>query len=273
MCEARHLVTIWVIAWLCILGDGVRIRTNCLQLLPRNFWNQTVYNETSQRLQLNFDYSSNTKLSKCLNLTRSDTKYKLQLFRVSDYESQQCCDLQCSSANMFKEEDVGQLVIGDKANNVSFHYVKGKYFLRLVRVVSEGGGTCEEGSFSSCSSMCSPMLTMGGISGDKDTCSDLPDTNSTNIMEVVINQSFQDTVEPSQCQFEIEMTFPVCHVIHSYSTANVSSVEVPLNFSCSELDILDWDNFQVSLVNNDSIMIIRVQYIWLPNLLAYTQKQ
>ena len=200
-CQKR-LVTIWVIAWLSILGDGVRIRTNCLQLLPRNFWNQTVYNETSQRLLLNFDHSSNSKLSKCLNLTRSDTNYKLQLYRVSDYESQQCCDLQCSSATLFQEEDVGQMLLGDKANNVSFHYVKGKYFLRLVRVVSEGGGTCEEGSFSSCSSMCSPMLTMGGV-GDKDMCS-TGLTDTTNItdttMEVVINQSYQESLEQSQCR-------------------------------------------------------------------------
>ena len=260
MSPASYFVTIWVIAWLSILGsDGVRIRTNCLQLLPRDFWNQTIYNDSTQQLFLHFDQSSNSKLSKCLNLTGLDTTYKLQLLRVSDYESQQCCDLQCASWSNYQEENVKQL-IDSHQKNVSFSYVKGKYFLRLVRVVTEGGGTCEEGSFSSCSSMCSPMLSMGGVRG-LDTCeaeeiNNSSDASVSDDLEVVINQSYQDTEQV--CLFEFEILFPVCHVIQSYSTVNISSVEVPLNFSCSELDILDWDNFQVRvvLVNNVSIMII-----------------
>ena len=43
-----------------------------------------------------------------------------------------------------------------------------------------------------------------------------------------------------------------------YAAVNVSTVEVPLNFSCSDLDILDWDNFEVVIVNV-SIMIIQVR--------------
>ena len=51
----------------------------------------------------------------------------------------------------------------------------------------------------------------------------------------------------------------VCGPLLPYAAVNVSTVEVPLNFSCSDLDILDWDNFEVVIVNV-SIMIIQVRY-------------
>ena len=68
-------------------------------------------------------------------------------------------------------------------------------------------------------------------------------------------ESYQDTDQV--CNFEFDISFPVCHAVQSYSSVNVSNVEVPLNFSCSDLEILDWDNFQV---NNVSIMIIYPRY-------------
>ena len=237
----RHtgLVTIWVIAWLCLtvmVADSVKTR-NCLQLIPRDFWNQTVFNDSSQQLLVDFDPSSNARLVKCLNLTKSGTDYRLQLVSVGqDEEDRGCCDLECASASVYQVRDVKELVIG-RESSVTFDYVQGRYFLRLVRVVSEGGGTCEEGSFSSCSSMCGRMESWGKAGGE---CGN----NSETDMEVVINQSYQDSEQV--CTFELDISLALCHDIHPYSRVNVSNVEVPLNFSCSSMDLLDWDNFEVT---------------------------
>ena len=239
---SRHsgLVTIWVIAWLCLtvmVADSVKTR-NCLQLIPRDFWNQTVYNDSSQQLFVDFDPSSNTRLVKCLNLTKSGTDYRLQLVSVGqDEEDRGCCDLECASASVYQARDLRELVSAQESN-VSFGYVRGRYFLRLVRVISEGGGTCEEGSFSSCSSMCGRAESWGGLGGAGD-CG-----NTTTDMEVVINQSYQD--EEQMCNFELDMSLALCHDIQPYSRVNVSNVEVPLNFSCASMDLLDWDNFEVT---------------------------
>ena len=239
---SRHsgLFTIWVIAWLCLtvmVADSVKTR-NCLQLIPRDFWNQTVYNDSSQQLFVDFDPSSNTRLVKCLNLTKSGTDYRLQLVSVNqDEEDRGCCDLECSSASVYQARDLRDLVSG-RESTVSFGYVKGRYFLRLVRVISEGGGTCEEGSFSSCSSMCGRMVTWGQAGAGE--CGN----SSSSDMEVIINQSYQDTEQV--CTFELDISLAVCHDIQPYSRVNVSNVEVPLNFSCASMDLLDWDNFEVT---------------------------
>ena len=134
-------------------------------------------------------------------------------------------------------QDVKEVVMS-RVSVVSFQYVRGRHFLRLVRVTSEGGGTCEEGSFSSCSSMCGRAESWGGLGGAGD-CG-----NTTTDMEVVINQSYQD--EEQVCNFELDMSLALCHDIQPYSRVNVSNVEVPLNFSCSDMDLLDWDNFEVT---------------------------
>ena len=237
----RHsgLVTIWVIAWLCLtvmVADSVKTR-NCLQLIPRDFWNQTVYNDSSQQLFVDFDPSSNARLVKCLNLTKSGTDYRLQLVSVGQEEEDRgCCDLECASASVYQVRDVKELVMG-RESGVTFDYVQGRYFLRLVRVVSEGGGTCEEGSFSSCSSMCGRMEAWGKAGGE---CGN---TSSSDV-EVIINQSYQDSEQV--CSFELDISLALCHAIHPYSRVNVSNVEVPLNFSCSSMDLLDWDNFEVT---------------------------
>ena len=89
MSRNSGLVTIWVIAWLCLLvmvADSVKTR-NCLQLIPRDFWNKTVYNDSSQQLFVAFNQSSNAKLVKCLNLTKSGTDYRLQLVSVNEDEA------------------------------------------------------------------------------------------------------------------------------------------------------------------------------------------
>ena len=78
----------------------------------------------------------------------------------------------------------------------------------------------------------------GGLGGAGD-CG-----NTTTDMEVVINQSYQD--EEQVCNFELDMSLALCHDIQPYSRVNVSNVEVPLNFSCSDMDLLDWDNFEVT---------------------------
>ena len=70
------------------------------------------------------------------------------------------------------------------------------------------------------------------------------DNSSSNDMEVIMNQSYQDTEQV--CTFELDISLAVCHDIHPYSRVNVSNVEVPLNFSCSDMDLLDWDNFEVT---------------------------
>ena len=134
-------------------------------------------------------------------------------------------------------QDLRDLVSG-RESTVSFGYVRGRYFLRLVRVISEGGGTCEEGSFSSCSSMCGRMVTWGQAGPGE--CGN----SSSSDMEVIINQSYQDTEQV--CTFELDISLAVCHAIQPYSRVNVSNVEVPLNFSCASMDLLDWDNFEVT---------------------------
>ena len=84
---------------------------------------------------------------------------------------------------------------------------------------------------------------------------DTPPANTT-ADTVVINQSYHDQDEV--CTFEISAMVAVCGPLLPYAAVNVSTVEVPLNFSCSDLDILDWDNFEVVIVNV-SIMIIQVR--------------
>ena len=254
MSHQTRFITIWTIAWLCLLvleADSIKTR-NCLQLIQRNFWNDSEYDQVSQQLFLQFNNSFSPKLRKCLDLTKPGTAYKLQLVSVGEEQTGSCCDLECPSSNIFIEEDVTDMVRSN-ASHVTFQYVTGRYFMRLVRVVSEGGGTCEEGSFSSCSSLCGPMVQYSDTVPDEcqPGTTNTSDTNNNDNFEVVINQSYQEADQ--LCNFEFDISFPVCHVIHTYSSVNVSSVEVPLNFTCSELDILDWDNFEVV---NVSIMII-----------------
>ena len=58
---------------------------------------------------------------------------------------------------------------------------------------------------------------------------------------------------------------PLIFLKHWWTFSNIQIVfvaklmlQVPVNYSCSELDILDWENFEVV---NVSIMIIWLQYI------------
>ena len=247
MFRAPSLTTIWVIAWV-VLAAAARtsVTTNCLQLVSRDFWNHTVYEETSQQLSVHFNQSNN-KLRRCLNVTRADTTYLLQLVQAGAGAGAQCCDMECGAAVQ------DQLPLA--AHTAVFRYVRGNYFLRLVRVTSEGGGTCEEGSFSSCSSVCGPAAQYGPAPCPAPAL-DTPPANTT-ADTVVINQSYHDQDEV--CTFEISAVVAVCGPLLPYAAVNVSTVEVPLNFSCSDLDILDWDNFEVVIVNV-SIMIIQVRY-------------
>ena len=144
--------------------------------------------------------SKNEAIFKCLNLTKSGTVYQLQLVSVASEQTGNCCDMECKTASVYHQEDVHDILLNDK-DIVPFHYVKGNYFLRLVRVVTEGGGTCEEGSFSSCSSICSPMLGFGDFIEDGvGTCPE--NTNSSDDHHVIINQSYQDTDQV--CNFEFD---------------------------------------------------------------------
>ena len=138
MLRQTSLVTIWVIAWISVMvieTDSVKLN-NCLQLIQRNFWNSSVYNSDSQQLFLQFNNSYNSKLNKCLGLTKPGTTYKLQLVSLGNEEPDRCCDLECPSSSIYIEEDVTDLV-HNNIHNVSFQYVTGRYFLRLVRVVNE----------------------------------------------------------------------------------------------------------------------------------------
>ena len=92
--------------------------------------------------------------------------------------------------------------------------------------LSKGGGTCEEGSFSSCSSFCGPAVQYGHseITVDCPDNTNNSDTINDDNFEVVINQSYQD--KDQMCNFEFDINFAVCHVIHSYSSVNISSVQV-----------------------------------------------
>ena len=252
MSRLTNLVTIWVIAWLGLLVMMVgsvkpsKININCLQFIPNHFWNRTVYSPASQELRLDYNLSSLAHLGKCLNQTAAGTEYRVQLVSVlpSDQERERCCDLQCESASRYYDQSLDQL------QSLTLGYVVGSFFLRLVRVVEEGGGTCEEGTFSSCSSLCSPVLQFGD--NDTDQCRDTlasPSNNvsSSNNYQLVINQSFRELDQT--CQFELELSFPVCYSIQSYSSAMVSLLEISLNQTCSDLDLMwDWQNSEVSSV-------------------------
>ena len=250
MSRLTNLVTIWVIAWLGLLVMMVgsvkpsKININCLQFIPHHFWNRTVYSPASQELQLEYNLSSLAHLAKCLNQTAAGTEYRVQLISVleSDGERERCCDLQCQSATRYYDQALEHL------QSLTLRYVLGPVFLRLVRVVEEGGGTCEEGTFSSCSSLCSPVLQFGD--NDTDQCRDaLVSSSSNNVSstnyDLVINQSFRELDQT--CQFELELSFPVCYSIQSYSSAMVSLLEISLNQTCSDLDLMwDWQNSEVS---------------------------
>ena len=251
MSRLTNLVTIWVIAWLGLLVIMVgsvtpsKININCLQFIPSHFWNRTVYDPRSQELQLDYNLSSLAHLRKCLDQTAAGTEYRVQLVSVleSDEERARCCDLQCQSAVRYYDLPLGQL------QSLRLGYVVGSVFLRLVRVVEEGGGTCEEGTFSSCSSLCSPVLQFGD--NDTDQCRDsLLVSSSNNVSspsnyDLIINQSFRELDQT--CQFELELSFPVCYSIQSYSSAKVSLLEISLNQTCSDVDLMwDWQNSEVS---------------------------
>ena len=257
MSRLSNLVTIWVIAWLCLLVIVVgsvkpgKISINCLQFIPRHFWNRSVYDQGAEQLHLDYKLSQLPHLAKCLNQTAAGTEYTVQLVAVAETDGgrESCCDMQCQSATIYHQVGLANILDSERQSNqtVSLSYVVGKFFIRLVRVVEEGGGTCEEGSFSSCSSVCSPVLQFGDI--DTQPCRDSQETSSASNVsssdhDVVINQSFHD--RDQTCQFEVEIFFPVCHSIQSYSSANVSLVEVSLNQSCSDLDLMwDWQNSEV----------------------------
>ena len=251
MSRLTNLVTIWVIAWLGLLVIMVgsvtpsKININCLQFIPSHFWNRTVYDPRSQELQLDYNLSSLAHLRKCLDQTAAGTEYRVQLVSVleSDEERARCCDLQCQSAVRYYDLPLGQL------QSLRLGYVVGSVFLRLVRVVEEGGGTCEEGTFSSCSSLCSPVLQFGD--NETDQCRDSQLVSSSNNVsspsnyDLIINQSFRELDQT--CQFELELSFPVCYSIQSYSSAKVSLVEISLNQTCSDVDLMwDWQNSEVS---------------------------
>ena len=248
MSRLTNLVTIWVIAWLGLLvmmtGSVTSTsKINCLQFIPKHFWNETVYDPRSQELQLSYNLSSLEHLGKCLNQTRAGTEYRVQLVSVveTDDERARCCDLQCQSATRYYDHPLEQL------QSLRLGYVVGSVFLRLVRVVEEGGGTCEEGTFSSCSSVCSPVLQFGD--NDTDQCRDSSSNSnmSSSNYDLVINQSFRELDQT--CQFELELSFPVCYSIQSYSSAMVSLLEISLNQTCSDLDLMwDWQNSEVSSV-------------------------
>ena len=251
MLRLTNLVTIWVIAWLGLLVMMTgsvrtsRIYMDCLQFLPKHFWNRTVYDPSSQELQLSYNLSSIAHLQKCLNQTAAGTEYRVQLVSVleTDEERGRCCDLQCQSATRYYDQPLEHL------QSLRLGYVVGSVFLRLVRVVEEGGGTCEEGTFSSCSSLCSPVLQFGD--NETDQCRDSQLVSSSNNVsspsnyDLIINQSFRELEQT--CQFELELSFPVCYSIQSYSSAKVSLVEISLNQTCSDVDLMwDWQNSEVS---------------------------
>ena len=249
MSRLTNLVTIWVIAWLGLLvmmtgsvTSTSKINMGCLQFIPKHFWNRTVYDPRSQELQLSYNLSS--LVMKCLNQTRAGTEYRVQLVSVveTDEERARCCDLQCQSATRYYDHPLEHL------QSLRLGYVVGSVFLRLVKVVEEGGGTCEEGTFSSCSSVCSPVLQFGDNDTDqwRDTSQLVSPSNneSSSNYDLVINQSFRELDQT--CQFELELSFPVCYSIQSYSSAKVSLLEVSLNQSCSDVDLMwDWQNSEV----------------------------
>ena len=249
MSRLSNLVTIWVIAWLCLLvmiADSVkpgRVTADCLEHIPSHFWNLSVYDQTSEQLHL--ELGSLPDLGKCLEQVKPGTVYTVQLVSVleSDKARDSCCDMQCQSAVRYDQVSLDKTLANQ---TVSLNYAAGRFFIRLVRVVEEGGGTCEEGSFSSCRSQCSPVLQFGdtepGQCGDQETSSSSNVSSSS--QDLVINQSFREYDQT--CQFEVEVWFPVCHSIQSYSSAQVSLLEISLNQTCSDLDLMwDWQNYEV----------------------------
>jgi len=224
--RVTKLVTSWMIAWSCLTSVqsvGSSLASSCLSDIPSDFWNFTSYDSNLQQLSVNYR-DSNKLVQKCLgNSNENTTVYKLQL--VSVQEEEECCDMQCSSSFLQEEVELEKLIGWSSSKPFSFSYVEGEYFLRLVEVVTEGEGTCEEGSFSSCMSRCSSVETYG----DQGVTCGIDSSNATSdLTDVVINQSFED----QSCNFEFEVSFPVCTKIHPYTTATISVLSVPVNSSC-----------------------------------------
>lgn len=243
------LVTSWMIAWGClsyIQPVGSSLASSCLSDIPTDFWNFTIYDQSLQQLSINFK-DSNMKVQKCLEKTNSNTTvYKLQL--VSIQQEEECCDMQCQSSLIQEEVELQRLIGWDGEHPFSFGYVEGTFFLRLVEVVTEGEGTCEEGSFSSCISRCSSVQTYGepGETCEIDTDNEDVANTTSDIYDVVINQSFEDHL----CNFEFEVSFPVCTKIHPYTTANISVLSVEVNSSCpASLLPSDLYNSSIETVN------------------------
>jgi hypothetical protein len=231
--RVTRLGTSWMIAWGCLAftqSVGSSLASSCLTDIPTDFWNFTVYEPHLQRLRLNLK-ESNLVVQKCLEqFNRSTTVsmvYKLQLIAVQEEEEGECCDMQCESSTMQDEIGLHKLSDWDSADPFSFGYVQGSYILRLVEVVTEGEGTCEEGSFSSCVSRCSPVQTYGAPSGTCDPVTDITNSTSSSY-DLVINQSLDEHL----CNFEFEVSFPVCAAIHPYTTATISVLAMEVNSSC-----------------------------------------
>lgn len=246
--KVTRLVTRWMIAWASLAyihSVGSSLASSCLVDIPEDFWNFTSYDPNIQQLQVNFK-ESDKRVQKCLeNFKSSTTVYKLQLVAVQEGEEDECCDMQCESSVLQDEIELQKLIGWDTADPFSFGYVQGTYFLRLVEVVTEGGGTCEEGSFSSCISKCSSVQSYGSVQA---TCQNSTSTGQ----DVVINQSLEDLL----CNFEFEVNFPLCAQIHPYTTANISVISVEVNSSCPTRFLPN------SLYNSSMVSVTPCQSSW-----------
>lgn len=136
-----------------------------------------------------------------------------------------------------------------------FDVPQGRFFLRLVRVVSEGDLTCEEGSFSSCASQCGPARTYGrDICGNSSSSGESQDREGGHGVEIVINQSLEGGV----CHFEWELSVPVCAPVGPTSTAILTVLGGLDNLTDCSLAGTgaaagDWrNNSEVELVDCDS---------------------
>ena len=119
MSRLSNLVTIWVIAWLCLLvmiADSVkpgRITSDCLERIPSHFWNLSVYDQTAEQLHLQL--SDLPQLNKCLEKTKAGTVYTVQLVSVleTDKARDNCCDMQCQSAVRYDQVSLDRILANE----------------------------------------------------------------------------------------------------------------------------------------------------------------